>query len=365
MLFPGAMNSVQLAKVSRDMDFRKVFFGNLAGIIVSGIIGIIIALAGGGLWALVAQNLLNILVACIVMRFMVKLKIRFICNFNRVKVLFSYGWKLLLSSLIDTLYQDIRSLFVGKKYDSGTLGYYDRGKQFPHFIINAINLTVQSVMLPAMAAEQDERKHIKNMMRNSITISSYIIFPMMAGLAGISEPLVRLILTDKWLPCVPYMQIYCFTFALYPVHSCNLQAINAIGRSDLYLKLEIIKKTIGFISLIFATTCFDSPIAIAVTGIFTSLISCFVNASPSKKMVGYSYFEQIRDILPPLILSFIVFIIVYLISILNINIILMLCIQIFVGIISYILLSLLFKVKEFYTLLKFAKNILSKKSKKV
>jgi len=245
MLFTGALNSVQVAKISREMDFHKVFVSNIGGSLMSGIVGIIIAYMGGGLWALVAQSLLSSAVACLVMRFTVKLKLRLVCNLARVKVLFAYGWKLLMSSLLDTLYQDLRSLVIGKKYNSDTLGYYNRGKNFPQFIISAVNGAVQSVMLPAMSAEQDDSKRVKDLMRTSITMSAYVIFPVMAGLAAVASPLVRLLLTDKWLPCVPYMQIYCFSLAFYPVHSCNLQAINAVGRSDIFLKLEIIKKSIG------------------------------------------------------------------------------------------------------------------------
>ena len=242
MLFPGALNSVQLAKVSREMDFKKVFYSNIGGVVVSGIVGVVVAWMDGGLWALVVQTMLNITVACIVMGITVKWRPQPICNFTRLGALFRYGWKLLVSGLVDTLYMDLRSLVIGKKYDSGTLGYYNRGKQFPQFIINAINGAVQSVLLPAMSAQQDDKAKVKALTRNSVMISSYVVFPMMAGLAGIAEPLVRLLLTEKWLPCVPYMQIYCFTFAFYPVHSGNLQAINAMGRSDVFLKLEIVKK---------------------------------------------------------------------------------------------------------------------------
>ncbi len=351
MLFPGALNSVQLAKISREMDFRKVFYSNVGAVLVSGVAGIVIAVLGGGLWALVAQSLINVFVACIVMKFTVKLKIRFWCDLRRVGMLFRFGWKLLVSSLMDTLYQDLRSLVIGKKYDSGTLGYYNRGKQFPQFIINAVNGAVQSVMLPAMSKEQDDKARVKNMMRNSIMLSSYIIFPMMAGLAAVSTPLVSLLLTDKWLPAVPYMQIYCFTLAFYPVHSCNLQAINAMGRSDIFLKLEIIKKSYGIIALIIAVVFFNSPIAIAMTGAITTVISCFVNAFPNKKLIQYSYMEQMKDILPSLMISLIMCGAVLLVGMLDINIFLLLVIQVIVGIMVYLLVSVIFKPKPFKLIL--------------
>lgn len=364
MLFPGALNSVQLAKVSRELDFKKVFISNLGGIVVSGAAGIAVALSGGGLWALVVQTLLNVVVVCIVMRFTVKLKLRLVCNFDRVKTLFAFGWKLLVSSLIDTLYADLRSLVIGVKYDEDTLGYYNRGKQFPQFVISAVNSAVQSVMLPAMSAKQDDKSQIKEMMRKSITISAYIIFPVMAGLAAVATPLVSVLLTDKWLPCVPYMQVYCFSLAFYPVHSCNLQAINAMGRSDIFLKLEIIKKSYGLVLLTIAVLCFDSPLAIASTGFITTLISCFVNSHPNKKLIGYSYFEQMKDLLPSVLMAVVMCCVVLLVGTLNLSNIAILLIQIATGITVYVVLSAIIKPAPYKTLIGFIRKGLNKQSAK-
>lgn len=347
MLIPGALNSVQLAKVSREMDFKKVFFSSIGGVVISGLAGIIIAYMGGGLWALVAQTLLNVLVACVVMRITVKLKIRFAINWGRVKVLFSYGWKLLVSSLLDTLFQDLRSLIIGKKYDSGTLGYYNRGKQFPQYIINAINGAVQSVMLPAMSAEQDDKTRVKGIMRSSISLSAYIMFPLMAGLAAVAEPTIELLLTEKWLPCVPFMRIYCFTFAFYPIHTCNLQAINAMGRSDVFLKLEIIKKIYAIVVLIVAVVFFDSPLVIAGTGIITTWISWFVNAYPNKKLIDYSFKEQIFDLIPSAVLTVLMFVAVFGVGTIRMPVIIKLMVQVTTGIAAYVALSVVWKPKPY------------------
>ena len=351
MLFPGAINSVQLAKVTREMDFKKIFYSNVGAITVSGIAGIIFAYLGMGIWALVIQTMLNVTVACIVMAFVVDWHPKFILEMHRVKNLFSFGWKLLVSSLLDTAYQEIQSLVIGKKYDSGTLGYYNRGKQFPQFVINAINGTVQSVMLPAMSVEQDNQSNIKYLVRNSIRISSYLVFPIMAGLAGVAMPLVSILLTEKWLPCVPYMQICCFSLAFYPVHSCNLQAINAMGRSDIFLTLEVIKKTIGIIALVIAVVCFDSPMAIAMTGAITTIISFFINAYPNIKLLNYTYYEQIRDIVPSMSMALIMLWIVLLINNIGMNVYITLVIQVFVGIICYLMMSLIFRVDAFKIIL--------------
>ena len=356
ILFPGALNSIQLAKVSKELDFKQVFFSNLSSIIISGVVGIILALVGAGIWALVAQSFLNIAIASIVMLFTVKWYPKFICKISRVKILFAYGWKLLVSGLLDTLYQNIQSLVIGKKYDTGTLGYYNRGQQFPQFIISAINSSVQSVLLPTLSAEQDNISKVKTLTRNSVMLSSYIIFPMMAGLAGVATPLVKLLLTDKWLPCVPFLQINCITFAFYPVHTSNLQAINAVGRSDIFLKLEIAKKFISLFILAIAVFGFDSPIAIALSGAIGVPIGFLINAFPNNKLINYSYFEQIKDIFPSLIASVLMFTFVILMQNLPFATFLTLIIQILSGILFYILISAIFKLTPFQILLNIIKN---------
>lgn len=351
MLIPGAMNSVQLAKVSRELNFRKVFTSNIAAIVISGATGIAIALMGGGLWALVTQTMLNVMIASIVMLFTVQWKPRLICNWKRIRVLFAFGWKILVSGLLDTLFQDIRSLVIGKKYDSETLAFYNRGKQFPQFIVNAVNSAVQSVMLPVMSAKQDDVSQVKEIARTSITVSSYIMLPMMAGLAGVAAPLIELLLTETWMPCVPYLQIYCFSLAFYPIHSCNLQAINAMGRSDIFLKMELIKKGVGLILLLIGVFCFDSPIAIALTGVCTTFTSCFINAFPNKKLIGYSYLEQMKDILPSAFAAAAMLVCVLLIGMLQLPAIAILLIQVAAGVVVYVVLSVLLRLSSFKMLL--------------
>ena len=198
-------------------------------------------------------------------------------------------------------------------------------------------------------------------MRTSMTLSSYIIFPIMFGLAAVATPLITLLLTDKWLPCVPYLQIYCFSMAFYPVHSCNLQTINAMGRSDIFLKMEIIKKSYGLLALIIAVLFFDSPIAIAATGIFTTVIGCFVNAFPNKKLIGYSYFEQMRDILPSFALSLVMLAGIWAVSLIPMGTALALLLEITVGFAVYVALSAALKIKPFMMILSILKSFLKKK----
>lgn len=364
-LFPGALNSIQVAKVSREMDFKKVFFSSVSGILLAGIAGVAVAVLGGGLWALVAQNLLNITTACIVMLFTVKWHPRLVCDLHRVAVLFRFGWKLLVAALLDTLQQNLSSLVIGKKYDSGTLGYFNRGAQFPQFLINAITGAMSSVLLPALSSNQDEQETVKSLTKNSICMSSYLLFPMMAGLAAVATPLIRLLLTDKWLPAVPYMQINCFMFAFYSVHVCNLQAINAVGRSDLFLKLEIVKKAYSFIMLVIAVVCFDSPMAIALVGVICTGLSWFTNAYPNKKLIGYSFYDQFRDLLPLIVMTVLMFgsvgLIGYGCSVMQISDIATLIVQIFTGVAVYLLLSVIFRPYPYWVVLETVLTLLKKK----
>lgn len=347
VLFPGAVNSIQLAKISKEMKFQKLFKSNLVGALSSGVVGISMAYNGFGIWSLIAQQLTNHIMNCTVMFFIVKWRPRFQFSVSRFKKLFSFGWKLLISGLLNSLYNDLRNLVIGKKYDAATLGLYTRGQQFPSVLINNIDGSINSVMLPALSEKQSSREDAKRMMRRSIKTSSFIVWPMMIGLAVVAEPTVRLILTEKWIGCVPYLQVLCLAYAFFPVHTANLQAINAMGRSDVYLRLEIIKKLYGIAILAIAVLCFKSPMAIAISGVISGVISSFVNASPNKRIMGYSYVEQMRDIFPSILLALGMGLVILPLSWLIANDIMLLVCQIVLGVVSYVALSALFRVEAF------------------
>lgn len=356
ILIPGALNSIQVAEINREMEFKKSFFCEIGATVISGTAGIAAAFAGLGVWALVIYYGVSTLITCVNMWFAVHWRPKWVCNFKRVGVLFSFGWKILVSALLNTGYSNLRSLVIGKKYDSSMLGYYNRGKSTPEQFIAGINSSVQAVLLPAMSAEQDNRQRVKNMVRNSISVTSYVVFPMMAGLAAVAAPFVRLLFTEKWIACVPFMQIYCFTLAFYPIHTSNLQAINAMGRSDIFLKLEILKKVIGILMLTVAVFCFDSPIAIAMTGVLTAFTSSFINAYPNKKLIGYSYFEQIRDILPSFCASLVMCAVVLLIGRLPLADAALLLVQVSAGVLIYVGISVVGKMEPFEIILNMLKT---------
>ncbi len=354
ILFFGAFNSVQNAFIARKMQFKKLFFSSTGAMIGSGILGIYLAYTGFGIWALVVQQISNQFLSVIILMFTIQWRPKAEFSLTRIKGLFSFGWKLLAASLIDTIYQDLRSLIIGKMFTAEILGFYNRGQQFPSLIISDINGSIQSVMLPVLAAQQDNRTRVKEMMRRAIVTSSFVIFPMMVGLAVVAEPLVQLLLTDKWLQCVPFVQIFCASYALWPIHTANLQAINALGRSDIFLKLEIIKKVIGLSILV--VTLFYGVYAIALGTVLGGIISTVINAYPNKKMLDYSFFDQWNDIMPSLLLSLVMGAVVYSITWLGFSVFRTLIIQVCIGVILYVGMAWVLKLECFRYLL----NMLSK-----
>lgn len=359
-LFFGAFNSIQNAAVSRKMQFKKLFFSSLGAIVVSGIVGITLAYEGFGVWALVAQQLTNQLMVTVILWFTVRWRPKLLFSFERLKVLFSYGWKLLVSVLIDTLYMNLRSLIIGKIYNPQILGFYNRGEQFPSIIVTNIDGSIQSVMLPTLASHQGNKKRVKDMVRRSIVTSSFIIFPMMVGLGVVAGPLVKILLTDKWLPCVPFLQIFCISYAVYPIHTANLQAINALGRSDIFLKLEIIKKIIGLVIL--GVSIFYGVYAIAVGMLVVGIISTFINSYPNLKLLNYRYKEQWKDIMPSLILSLVMGAVMYSFKWIDMATWLTLLIQVCGGGIIYLGLAKIFKLECLIYLINTIRDLMRRES---
>lgn len=360
LLISGIKN-VQQAYVSRKMIFKKFFFATLGGTLFSAVLGIVMAYLGAGVWALVFQQLSNAFIDTVILWIVVKWRPKFVFSWARLKILFSFGWKLLLSALLDTVYNDLRQLVIGKKYTKEDLAYYNNGQKIPNLVVTNINTSIGSVLFPALSSEQDHPELVKAHVRRAIKTSSYIMWPMLLGLAACSEPVVRLLLTDKWLPAVPYLQISCFVYGMMPIHTANLQAITAMGRSDLFLRLEIIKKVIGLIVLIISMRY--GVIAIAVSAIFTGILSMFINAWPNRELLHYSYREQLSDMLPAFVLSMVMYLTVLQVNRLSLSPILLLLIQVPLGMAIYLGGSAIFKLESFTFALQSVKSILQKLKK--
>lgn len=345
ILIISGVKNVQQAYVSRNMQFKKFFFSTIGGTIGAAVVGIVMAYLGFGVWALVAQMLFNAAVDTLILWITVKWRPKMMFSFQRLKTLFSFGWKLLVSSLLDTVYNDLRQLIIGKIYSKNDLAFYNQGQKFPHLIVTNINTSIDSVLLPTMSKAQDDKNVVRSMTRRAIKTSTYIMMPVMIGLAVCAEPLISLILTDKWLPCVLFLRVFCITYAFYPIHTANLNAIKAMGRSDLFLKLEILKKIIGLTAILI--TMWISVEAMAYSLLVTTLLNQIINSWPNKKLLGYSYLEQVRDMLPQIGLSVLMGAAIYLVQLAGFSSIFTLCIQIPLGIIIYIALSKLLHIESF------------------
>jgi O-antigen/teichoic acid export membrane protein len=354
----SGVKNVYQAYVSRTMQFRKFFFSTLGGTVGAAVIGITMAYRGYGVWALVAQQLFNMLTDTVILTITVKWHPKRIFSFERLKGLLSYGWKLLLSALLDTLYNEARSLIIGRKYTSEDLAFYNRGELFPQVIAANVNTSIDSVLLPTMSREQDERDKVRAMTRRAIMTSTYIMAPLMIGIACIGTPLVRLILTEKWLPCVPYLQIFCASMLFFPIHTANLNAIKALGRSDLFLKLEILKKVIG-IALILITMHI-SVLAMALSTLVNSLICQLINTWPNRKLLNYSYGDQIRDILPNILLAAVMGGCVFAVGLIGLPNWATLLVQVVLGAALYAGLSMATKNESYRYLLDVLKNFRNK-----
>ncbi len=354
-----AINSIQYAIVARNFQFKLLFFRSTGALLVSGAVGITLAHAGYGLWAIVGQQITNQLAITLILWFTLRWRPRLLFSFARVRELFSFGWKLLFSSLLSTTYRELHNLVMGKIFDPVTLGNYNRGQQFPSFIVSNIDGSIHAVMFPVLATHQDDVSKVKNVMRRSILSSSFVVFPLMAGLAATAESVIRIVLTDKWLSSVPFLQIACAGFALMPIQTANLQTINALGRSDIFLRLEIFKKTIGMIIL--GVTAFWGIYAIAYGGVVTAILSSFINAIPNKKLLDYSYGEQVKDVAPSLFLSLFMGTIVYTLKWLGLSSGLTLAIQLATGVILYLGIAKMINMASYVYLIQTMKSIFSRK----
>lgn len=348
-LIISGLKNIQQAYVSKKMLFKKFFFATLLGTVVSAVVGILLAYKGCGVWALVVQQLVNLFIDTVVLWIIVPWKPSFKFSFMVLKDLFSYGWKILIASLIHTVYIDIRQLVIGRVYTPLDLAFYNQGQKFPQLISTNINNSIDSVLFPVLSDVQDTKTVVKAMTRRAIKIAAYIMWPLLLGLAAVSGDLVKIVLSEKWIGCVPYFVIACFCFGFQPLQSANLNAIKALGKSDVFLKLEIIKKTIAM-GIVIITIPFGVR-AIAIGGLIYELIASICNSFPNKKMLDYSYVEQIKDMFPAFFVSLLMSGFVYFLPFSFLHPVVQLILKILIGIVFYVGVTALFHFDS-YTYLK-------------
>ena len=355
VLFPGAVIAVQTAYVSRQIEFRGLFEATMVAVLISGGVSIWMAWTGLGVWAMVGQQISYYLALMAALFFTVTWRPKLLFELERVRSMLAFGWKLLCASLLDTLFNNLYGLIMGKVYNEELLGAYNRGDQFPKLIVNNLGAAIQSVMLPAFSAKQGDEEKVRSMVRRAIKTGSFLALPMLFGLFAVADTMILALLGEKWLICVPYLRIMCVAYSFWPIHITNLQAINAVGRSDVFLKLEVIKKSVGLIGLLVGI--FFSPILMVSIKAGIDFLCTFINAWPNRKLLGYSIRDQWRDILPSMVLALLMCAAVYgLQFVLPANVWLRLILQVLAGAVVYAGLAAVFRLESFSYLLDLVKK---------
>ena len=295
-LIISGVKNVQQAYVSRNMLFKRFFFATLGGTLGAAVVGIWMAMRGYGAWALAGQWLFNNTVDTLILWLTVRWRPKRLFSLQRLKGLLSFGWKLLANNLMSTLYNNLRQLIIGKIYSTEDLAYYNRGVQFPGAIVPNINEAVNSVLLPTLSAEQDRRDTVRGMTRRATRISAYLVWPLMIGLAACGEALTRLLLTEKWLPCVPFLWIFCIDYAFWPTDSATRSAFKAMGRADVLLWVDTLCKLAGLAGLLLSVRF--GVLAIAAALMLTDLLGQVIIAPACRTVLGYTMGQKLADILP-------------------------------------------------------------------
>jgi len=353
----GSITSIQSAVVYRDMDFKKLFWIHLIVTILSSVIGIVMALQNAGVWALIFQQLSSKAILLICLLFTVRWKPRLSFHFRQSGSMFRFGSNILLNRLLNMLYHQISSLAIGKKYSSSDLAYYTKGNTYPSIIATNTDYALQKVMFSVYSKHQDNLEKVKEMMRKTICLSTFVLSPLMFGMLACSENFIRVILTDKWLPAQLYMQIFCISFFLQPIGTTAAQALNGIGRSDLTLKTGLFTKSVGILLVLAAIPFGVTWVAAAVLA--TSCLSATTYTLINKKIFKYQIRRQLADlsknVLGAVTMAVLCLQLGYFCR--TLNPILTLTIQVLSGAVWYIAMALILRNDNLFYLLKKLKSL--------
>lgn len=341
----AAVNSVQHAFVAKNMNFRLFFYATLIGTVMSGFVGITMAYTGFGVWALVAQYLSNALFNTVTLWMMAKWRPKWIFSFSRLKAIYDYGWKILAVGLVDTVFSQIRSIVIAKQYSRSDLAYYNRGVGFPGFGMKLLEPTINGVLFPALSNCNDDPQMMKSITQRVVKTSTFILCGIMFFLMAVAKPLVIVLLTEKWLSCVVFLQIGCIAYLFRPLHIINTCVIRASGQSGLLLKLDLVKKGVGLLLLILSIPFGVEAIAWSFVGF--NISSAIINIWPNRFILNYSYAEQFCDLGQNLIVGIIMGGIVWMITFLPVNAWLMLLIQIIIGVIVFVVICKVLRIETY------------------
>jgi len=352
----SSFSTVQLAILTTRMEFKKIMFTNMPGAVLSPIVGILMAYYGYGVLSLVAMTLITPFMQTVSLWLVSSWRPLMILDWEKTKKHFHFGYKLLLSSLLDTVFKNIYNVIIGKKYLLSELGVYDRAQKINELPTSVLTTIVSKVTYPLLANIQDNREEISNAYKQILRMSLYISAPIMLGLSALAHPLIFLLLGDNWTEVVPYFQILCLASMLYPIHSINLNVLKVYGKTDLFLRLEIIKK-------ILTTICIVVSWPFGILGLMwsvvaASILSLLVNTYFSKELIGYSTKQQLVDMIPTLLTATSMAFFMYLTAqfMTGLPLVLQILVNFTIGVVFYFGISYLFKLAPFQFLIKIIKS---------
>ncbi|WP_425885951.1 lipopolysaccharide biosynthesis protein [Parabacteroides sp. ASD2025] len=301
VLFPGSYNTIQNALLARRMLWKAQCVCNIISIFLSGSLGILLAFNGTGAWAIILQQLSYQIFVCVTLLFIVKWKPSLMFSIRQALPLFKYGFNLLVANIVDTVYHNLENLIIGKKYASEVLAFFTKGKMFPLVITNNVDGALQSVMLPVLSSKQESKLELKVILRKSIATSTMVLFGGLTVLALCADSLIKILLGENWSEAVPFLQWYCLIGMMSPLQTSSAQAINALGLSNIYLRIMSFKRVIGLILLTSFTLIFESVYAIVIAAFIVSVISVFIHMWYNSKLFGYTLYEQGCDVIKNII----------------------------------------------------------------
>ncbi len=357
----NAFAIIQRTILVKNIDFKTQTKVSLAASLVSGVVGIGMALMGYGVWSLVGQQISRQLMNSLLLWVFNRWRPGLTVSGKSFRELFGFGWKLLVSGLIDTIWKQIYQVVIGKCYSAETLGHYTRAEQFNMIFSSNLTAVVHRVSYPALSKIQDEKERLKQAYRKVIKITMLVTFPCMLGLAAVAEPMVRVLIGDQWLPCVPYLQIICFSGMLYPLHALNLNMLQVKGRSDVYLILEIVKKTIAVGPILLGI--FINIYWMLIGSVFTGFIAYYLNGHFSGREIDYPCREQVRDIMPSFLISLTMALAVFALSFIQISPFVVFPLQLILGFGMMIGMCEMLKLSEYQELKKIVIGFIKKSEK--
>ena len=337
---------VQRAILTKRVDFKTQAKVSIICTIVSGIIGLVLAYSGYGVWSLVVQSTFAALVNCLLLWIFSNWRPTLTFCRESFKYLWGYGSKLLASGLLDTTYNNIFPIVIGKFYSPVQLGLFSRAQSYSSLLSSNITGILQRSTFPVLSLIQDDDERLRIDYRRLLRVSAYIIFPLMIGLAALAHPLIITMITAKWEACVIYLQVICFAMMWYPIHAINLNLLQVKGRSDLFLRLEIIKKILGV-----SIMCITIPMGVLAMccGMVCSSILCVViNTHYTGKLINVGYFRQMKDLLPILAASLATGAIAYAATLPFTSEYVKLIAGFLAGTIAYVAISIVFKFPEYH-----------------